>query len=138
MANLYMVIKWTSQNIKAYYKKIGRQVIDLQLFDTYGLEKHRETLLNLLKQSEKDSIILNMMLEEQMIDFIYINDLVVAFIFVRQYFMNRQYEYCGIYAVSSGKLISLRSLVKVIQEILQIRINITFGGGSRNIDYVKS
>lgn len=129
--NLYAATKQAFQDIEVYYERAHSfKIINLHLFDNYGPGDHRKKVLNLLKQAGKDGTVLNMTPGEQMMDLVYIDDLVQAFILAGQYLMDGQYGYCGTYAVSSGKPITLRNLVEMIQKMMKIKINVNWGRAS--------
>lgn len=126
--NLYAATKQAFQDIEVYYEKAhGFKIINLQLFDNYGPNDKRGKLLNLLKQAVTNDMPLDMTPGKQLIDLVYIDDLVRAFILAGEYLMNGQCQYCGTYSVSSGNPITLHSLVDMIQEILNKKVNINWG-----------
>lgn len=129
--NLYAATKQAFQDIEVYYEQAcGFKVINLHLFDNYGPGDKRKKLLNLLKDAGERGTVLQMTPGEQLIDLVYIDDLVRAFVLAGEYLLQQQYDYCGTYAVSSGRPIALRNLVEVIQKIMSKEINIKWGGAA--------
>lgn len=127
--NLYAATKQAFQDIEVYYEKAcSFKIINLQLFDNYGPNDKRGKLLNLLKHVGETGTSLDMTPGEQLIDLVHISDLVQAFIIAGGYLLDKKYEYCGTYSVSSGNPITLRSLVELIERISGKKFNIKWAG----------
>ncbi len=125
--NLYAATKEAFAAIVKYYREaFGLRDICLQLFDTYGVCDRRKKLIHLLLEASETGEALAMSPGYQQIDLVHIDDVVNAFIIA-----GKCLDKEGIgttYAVSSGTVISLRNLVKIIESISQKPLNILWGG----------
>lgn len=65
---------------------------------------------------------------EQLIDIVYIDDIVDAFVLAGKNLVAGQYELCGTYGVSSMNPISLREVVKTFEEVVGKKLSIEWGG----------
>ncbi len=65
---------------------------------------------------------------EQLIDIVYIDDAVDAFIIAAERLLNDKVEHYEDYAVSSGSPIKLRDLVKIYEEVIGRELPIEWGG----------
>jgi nucleoside-diphosphate-sugar epimerase len=127
--NLYAATKQAFDDILEYYVQAGfMTAITLQLFDTYGPADMRKKLFNLLAASVDNSSILDMSPGEQMLDLVYIDDVVRAFLVAATRLLDRQVATHEQYAVSSGKPVSLRELVDRYQRVTGLTLNINWGG----------
>lgn len=126
--NLYAASKQAFLDIVRYYQEAKAfNVIDLELFDTYGPGDPRRKLFALLKEISESHEILKMSKGEQLIDIVYIEDVVRAFVLAGNYLVNGEYDKCGTYAVSSGKAIPLKELVAKFAQISGREINVEWG-----------
>lgn len=126
--NLYAASKQAFLDIIRYYQEVqGVHVINLELFDTYGPGDPRRKLFALLKEISESNETLKMSKGEQLIDIVFIEDVVRAFILAGNYLVVGDYDKCGTYAVSSGKAIPLRELVAEFVRISRRGVNIEWG-----------
>lgn len=111
--NLYAAMKQAFEDILQYYVEAkGAKAITLKLFDTYGPNDPRPKLFHLLNITVKEGNTLAMSLGEQMIDLVYIDDVVQAFVMAADNLLEEDAQGHEIYGVSSGSPISLKELVK--------------------------
>jgi nucleoside-diphosphate-sugar epimerase len=127
-SNLYAAMKSAFEEIINYYIKTTKmKACSLIIFDTYGPNDTRgkvmQRLLECCKRGEK----LQMSPGEQKLDLVHIDDVVNAFLKAYEYL--RLHEEDGIknFGVSSGKLISLKELVALINKINNEHLCIDFG-----------
>lgn len=128
-ANLYAATKQAFEAILQYYveaKKIT--AITLKLFDSYGPHDPRGKLLCLLEQTESSSPPLAMSAGEQLIDLVYIDDVVKAFQMAAERLLAGQAEGAESYAVSSGASVSVKDVVAQYEQAAQRRLPIEWGG----------
>lgn len=126
--NLYAASKQAFLDIIRYYQEAQNvKVINLELFDTYGPGDPRRKLFALLKEISETHETLKMSKGEQLIDIVYIADVVSAFVLAGNYLLDGDYDKCGTYAVSSGQAIPLRELVVKFAEISGRELNIEWG-----------
>ena len=127
--NLYSATKESFANImKFYIEVLGLKCIALHLFDTYGADDKRGKILGLLKKISETGENLKMSPGGQLIDIVYIDDVVDAFILAGEYLFKNQYDYCGTYGVSSLNPIPLREVVKIFEEVAGKKLSIEWGG----------
>lgn len=98
------------------------------MFDTYGADDKRGKILGLLKKISETGETLKMSPGEQLIDIVYIDDVVEAFVLAGKLLSARKYDHCGTYGVSSTKPISLREVVKIFEEVAGKKLSIEWGG----------
>lgn len=126
--NLYAASKQAFLDIIRYYQEAREMnVINLELFDTYGPGDPRRKLFALLKEISESHETLKMSKGEQLIDIVFIEDVIRAFVLAGNYLLADDYDKCGTYAVSSGQAISLRNLVDKFSQISGKDVNIDWG-----------
>jgi len=126
--NLYAASKQAFLDIIRYYQEAkGMNVINLELFDTYGPGDLRRKLFALLKEISENHEKLKMSKGEQLIDIVFIDDVVSAFTLAGNYLVAGDYDKCGNYAVSSGKAIPLRKLVAEFVRISGRDVDVEWG-----------
>ena len=127
--NLYAATKEGFEGIIKYYAEIRNlKCIALHLFDTYGGDDKRGKILGLLKGIAESGETLKMSPGGQLIDIVYIDDVIEAFILAGKILADHKYDYCGTYGVSSTKPILLREVVKIFEEIAGKKLSIEWGG----------
>lgn len=127
--NLYAATKQAFEAILKFYKETTPlKVITLKLFDTYGPNDPRPKLFSLLKKVAEEQKPLAMSPGEQLIDIVYIADVVDAFIVAAERLLSDSSEKCEVYAVSSGASIKLRDLVKIYESVIGKKLPIEWGG----------
>jgi nucleoside-diphosphate-sugar epimerase len=126
--NLYAATKQAFEDILRYYTEAkDLRVITLRLFDTYGANDPRPKLVNLLKQTFETGHVLEMSPGEQLIDLVYIEDVVECFIVAGRRLIQAKESLAEVYAVSSLAPISLRELVAVFSEVAGKPLNVNWG-----------
>ena len=127
-SNLYAATKQCFDDIIVYYKE-ARQLkcISLCIFGTYG-SNDKGRIFALLKKIADSGETLKMSPGGQLVDFVYIDDVVDAFILAGDYLAKNQYDYCGTYGVSSMNPIPLRSVVEIFEEVSGKKLSIEWGG----------
>lgn len=127
--NLYAATKQAFDDILEYFVQAGCiTAITLKLFDTYGPADPRKKLFNLLALAAHKGSVLDMSPGEQMLDLVYIDDVIRAFLVAATRLLDKQVAGHEHYAVSSGKLVSLRDLVDLYQHATGQTLNINWGG----------
>jgi nucleoside-diphosphate-sugar epimerase len=126
--NLYAATKHAFEAVLKYYiETTALNVITLKLFDTYGPDDRRPKLFNLLKQTEYRNIPLPMSQGEQLIDAVYIDDVIEAFLMAGKRLLDREHARYEEYAVSSGDPVSLRDLVRLYEKLAGKQLLINWG-----------
>ena len=128
--NLYAATKQCfGGGVVRYYSEVrSLNCISLTLFDTFGADDKRQKILGLLKKIFETGETLKMSPGEQLIDIVYIDDVIEAFILAGKMLASCQYDYCGTYGVSSTKPITLREVVKIFEEVAGKKLSIEWGG----------
>lgn len=127
--NLYAATKECFESIIQFYVEAkGLRCIALHLFDTYGADDKRGKILGLLKKIADSGENLKMSPGGQLMDIVYIDDVVEAFILAGKYLAANSYDYCGTYGVSSMNPIPLREVVKIFEEVAGKKLSIEWGG----------
>jgi len=111
--NLYAATKQAFEDILKYYTEAGFiNAISLHLFDTYGPGDNRPKLFKLLKNAADKNETLNMSPGEQLIDLVYIDDVVDAFKLAGNYILLNNKITNDVYGVSSGIPLPLKTIVE--------------------------
>ena len=126
---LYAATKQAFEDILDFYADaFSMRVITLKLFDTYGPDDPRPKLVNLLVNAIESGEALGMSPGEQMLDLVHIDDVTRAFAVCAQHLMDGVLPQPHVrYAVSSGKPLSVRQLVALLEQISGKPLNVTFG-----------
>ena len=126
---LYAATKQAFEDILDFYADaFGMRVVTLKLFDTYGPDDPRPKLVNLLLKTLHSGEPLGMSPGEQLLDLVHIDDVTRAFSLCAQRLLRDQSQQAHErYAVSSGKPLSVRQLVALLEQLSGKRLNVTFG-----------
>ena len=127
--NLYAATKECFEGIIKYYAEARNlKCIALHLFDTYGADDKHGKILGLLKKISETGETLKMSPGGQLIDIVYIDDVIEAFVLAGKLLAACKYDYCGTYGVSSTKPIPLREVVKIFESVAGKKLSIEWGG----------
>lgn len=127
--NLYAATKECFESIIKYYAEARNlKCIALHLFDTYGGDDKRGKILGLLKKIAESGETLKMSPGGQLIDIVYIDDVIEAFVLAGKLLAACKYDYCGTYGVSSTRPIPLREVVKIFENVAGKKLSIEWGG----------
>lgn len=127
--NLYAATKQAFQDILEYYIAAGSlSAITLQLFDTYGPGDPRPKLFFLLERAWRAGKPLEMSPGQQLIDLVYVDDVVHAFLLAAGRLFGQQVSGHEIYGVSSGRPIPLKELVETYQRVSGRKFQVVWGG----------
>ena len=126
---LYAATKQAFECILTFYAQTTPlRVITLKLFDTYGPNDSRLKLFTLLRKAAREQTRLAMSPGEQLIDLVYIDDVVDAYLLAAQRLHEQGVDQQEDYAVSSGNPIKLRELVEIYCRVTGTRLLIEWGG----------
>lgn len=127
--NLYAATKQAFEDILQFYvEATPMKVVTLKLYDTYGPGDPRPKLFTLLRKTAAEQQALAMSPGEQLIDMVYIDDVVEAFVQAAHLLMENQVVQNEEYAVSSGDAIPLRQLVELYGRLINKKLPIEWGG----------
>ena len=125
--NLYAATKQAFESLLAYYVEARDfKAITLKLFDTYGPGDTRHKLFSLLRKTARTGEPLRMSPGEQLLDLVYIDDVLDAFLLVMARLS--EVEKSESYAVSSPERLSLRALAKIYSETVGRPVPVEWGG----------
>jgi len=126
-ACLYAATKQAFEDTVAYYTEATSiKAVTLQLFDTYGPNDPRSKLFHLLSEIAKSKEMLAMSPGEQLIDLVYIDDVIDAFLCAREVLATFRSGH-RVYAVSSGQPLPLREVIAIYEKVLGITLRIDWG-----------
>ena len=124
--NLYAASKQAFESIANYYVDSCKiKIVTLKLFDTYGPGDNRPKLFTLLRRSLLDGTELEMSPGEQLIDLVYVDDVVNAYLCAVNLF-HEEFSHQS-YAVGASERVTLRELVEIYQNIVGRKISIKWG-----------
>ena len=124
--NLYAASKQAFEAMLHFYESAcGFKSITLKLFDTYGPMDQRPKLFSLLRSAARSGQALNMTPGYQLIDLVYISDVVDAFLASIKHLYNGTES--AAFAVSSGQPVILRSLVKTYERAVGKKVDVSWG-----------
>lgn len=126
--NLYAATKQAFEDILKYYTSAcGIKAVTILLFDTYGPDDRRRKIVSLLWDALVHRKELIMSPGDQLIDLVYVSDVIDGFVLAANQLMDDGLLYSR-YAISSGQPISLKNLVRAIEEVAGEKITVCWGG----------
>lgn len=126
--NLYAATKQAFIDMAKYYSDVfGIRFCTLKLCDTYGPNDTRKKIFKLFKDYSESGEVLKMSPGEQLIDILFISDIVSGFSHLAQ-LLSSDEELDDEYVLSSGKQIPLKQLAEIYQKVSGCTINIEWGG----------
>ena len=128
--NLYAATKKALEDVLKFYSEAGfLDVITLKLNDTYGPNDPRGKLIPTLCKQIESGEELAMSLGGQFIDLVHVQDVVKAFSLAAEMLRApKEKGFNQTYAVSSQRSLSLRDLVRQLEEIIGKDAPIEWGG----------
>ena len=127
--NLYGATKQAFEAILAYYVQCHSIcAVTLKLFDVYGPQDSRNKVFQQLNQAARTGEVLPMSPGEQLLDLVYIDDVVSAFLRAAEVLILGNQKLEPSYAVSSGRHISLKEVVSLYGRLTGHRPNVKWGG----------
>lgn len=126
--NFYSATKQAFEDILKYYND-ARNVscVTLTLFDTYGPGDRRDKLVKVLVKAAIENISLDLSPGDQILDLSHVDDVVESFIRAAEYLLSKSESVNERYSVS-GERMTVKELVSVISNALEVKINVNFGG----------
>ncbi|HEX8406096.1 MAG TPA: NAD(P)-dependent oxidoreductase [Duganella sp.] len=127
---LYAATKQAFAALLHYYVEChGLRVVTLKLFDTYGAGDTRPKVLNLLKRIALEGTSLGMSPGEQLVDLVYIDDVIDAFMLAYEQLADgRQQAAMEEYGVSCGAPLPLREIAALYAQVSGKPLAIDWGG----------
>lgn len=128
--NLYAATKQALIDLAKYYTETSSiQFCTLKLCDTYGPKDTRKKILTLFKEISETGETLDMSPGEQKIDLLHIDDVVDGFIKLILLLDNQRANYPE-YVLTSSRLLTLKELAELYQNISNKKLYINWGGKS--------
>lgn len=126
---LYASTKQAFESVLTYYTEATPlQAVTLKLFDTYGPLDARPKLFSLLQKTAREQNPLPMSAGEQLIDLVYIDDVVNAYCLAAERLLEgKTAQKSERFAVSSGNPVTLKNLVSVYEKVLGKTLPIQWG-----------
>ena len=125
--NLYAATKKAFEDILTYYVDVfSWNVVTLNLFDTYGPNDKRKKVINLLLDTATSSKELQLSPGEQLIDLVYISDVVSAYVRTIE-IVNKMDTGHDQYGLSSESPIKLKDLVLICEKSWGIKLPVLWG-----------
>lgn len=135
---LYAATKQAFESILEYYvQACGIKAITLKLFDTYGPDDLRPKLFYLLNKAATTGEQLDMSAGEQLIDMVYIDDVIEAYLIAGQRVLEGKIHEHKTYAVSSGEPLPLKELVQLYAELTKQTVLVNWGARPNRYREVK-
>ena len=126
---LYAATKQAFEDIVRYYVEAhGFRVVTLKLFDTYGSEDLRAKVFNMLRRALASRGNLEMSPGEQMLDLVFIDDVIDAYLIAADRLSGGSGHVHEIYFVSSDTPIRLKDLVRRFEAEAGGTVPINWGG----------
>jgi CDP-3, 6-dideoxy-D-glycero-L-glycero-4-hexulose-4-reductase len=128
-ACLYAATKNAFEEILKYYVSAENfNHITLKLVDSYGPEDKRGKLVSKLIESLVTGQCFELSPGEQKIDLVHINDIVKAYEVASSTLVQTSHKSLNTtFTLSTGQAISIRDIVRIIENISNQKLNVTFG-----------
>jgi len=125
---LYAATKQAFESILQFYiETTALKTITLKLFDTYGPRDPRSKLFSLLRDAAHKQITLAMSPGEQLIDIVYIDDVITAYMIAAERLINNKVNQMESYALRSGEPLKLRDLVEIYGRVTGKSLRVEWG-----------
>lgn len=126
--NLYAATKQAFIDMAKYYRDVfGIKFCTLKLCDTYGPNDTRKKLFKLFKDYSESGEVLKMSPGEQLIDLLYITDIVAGFTQLAK-LLSSDADLKDEYVLSSGRQIPLKELANLFIQVSGRNLKIEWGG----------
>lgn len=126
--NLYAATKQAFIDMAKYYTDVfGIKFCTLKLCDTYGPNDTRRKIFKLFKDYSESGEVLKMSPGEQLIDLLYITDIVAGFAQLVK-LLSEGVDLNSEYVLSSGQQIPLKELASMFIKVSGRNLNIEWGG----------
>ena len=127
--NLYAATKDCFEGIvKFYAASRNLKCIGLRLSDTYGADDKSDRLLGRLRHSFLTNEPLQLSHEGSLVDLVYIDDAVEAFIAAGNLLAANKYDYCGTYDVGAARPYSLVEVVRTFEDVAIKKLPVEWTG----------
>jgi nucleoside-diphosphate-sugar epimerase len=129
--NLYAATKRAFQDILKYYEDAdGLHHVTLKLYGVYGPHDSRSKIFSLFRKSMTSAEPLKLSPGRQVIDLVYIDDVVSAYEKAIEYVYKDEAAGSATVSIGSGVGLSLHEIAKVYEDCVGHPLNIKWGGRS--------
>jgi len=128
--NLYAATKQAFEDLLIFYLETTPiKFITLKINDTYGPNDTRLKILNLWKKYAESTDVLKMSPGEQIVDMIYIDDVVDGFELMINHLSTKPASFLPerCYALSASERVTLRELAQIYEEVSGLPLKIEWG-----------
>ena len=129
--NLYAATKQAFESIAQFYIETNQiNFCTLKLSDTYGPDDTRPKIFNLWKNIAKTGESMDMSTGNQLIDIVYVDDVIKAFLLLINYLNNSQIKRPSgeVFVVKSELRYTLKELASIFENCIKQKLNINWGG----------
>lgn len=128
---LYAASKQSFEAIVDYYAFSNKiSTITLKLFDVYGPDDHRRKILRIILEASQQGKVIDMSPGEQFLDFVYIDDVVNAFLSAASLLLQSSEIAHSRYFVGTGNARPLKEIVALLQKFIPFPLRVNWGGKS--------
>lgn len=125
---LYAATKQAAEDIIKFYCEAEEfSCITLTIFDSYGPNDKRKKLINLLFNISKNDNQLALSPGEQYVDYIYIDDIVDAYIQSVNLLIENKLKGFNKYYLNSDTPLKLKEIVNICEEVFGKKLHVNFG-----------
>ena len=124
---LYTATKQAGTDILRYYARRGLRVACISLFDTMGPKDTRGKLISLLEKTAADETILPMSPGEQLVDYLYIDDVVSGLMTSMDLISSNDAESPYFARLSSSAPVPLKKFVETVESAIGKKVRIDWG-----------
>jgi nucleoside-diphosphate-sugar epimerase len=128
--NLYAATKEAFEKIAKYYTETSSLVFTtIKLCDTFGPNDSRDKIFNLWDKHSKSGEVLAMSKGEQIVDILYIEDVVAGFGAMIEHLKKNNYTEFNnkCYVITSRQRMTLKELSELFQKMTNRKLNINWG-----------
>lgn len=126
--NLYAATKQAFETIARYYTQTTpMRMLTLKLLDTYGPNDPRPKLFSLLNRLTQTGETLDMSAGQQQLGYVYIDDIVDAFLHALKLINTKPEHYHQDFFVAPEQIYTLRQIVSLYEQTTGIKLKINWG-----------
>jgi nucleoside-diphosphate-sugar epimerase len=130
-SNLYAATKQAFEAIIEYYRQAASlSCMTLKLCDTYGPADPRPKILTFLLRQLKSNEPLATSPGDQKLDLVHVNDVCSAYLKAAELLRRQPSALDRSYSVASGRLLSLKQIVSLVEQLAGRHLKINWGGRS--------
>lgn len=125
--NLYAATKQAFESMLQYYVEVrGLKAITLKLSDTYGPDDPRKKLIPYLIKISRTNESLPMSPGNQIVDYVYIDDVIQALIVSAKMVLNFNESVMLSYMANSDERMTLKKFIRLVEKTIGKSLNITW------------